>query len=89
MPSAQGDLWLLSEPGRAGEAVPLLASLKAGRLALCPGDLWPLSERGRAGEAAPAAPGRGRAEPGAGAALGSGDELHQQPLQKDPFICIQ
>lgn len=34
-------------------------------------------------------PGYCQAEPGAGLALGSSDELHQQPLQKDPFICIQ
>lgn len=34
-------------------------------------------------------PGYRQAEPGAGVALGSSDQLHQQPLQKDPFICIQ
>lgn len=34
-------------------------------------------------------PGYHQAEPGAGVALGSSNELHQQLLQKDPFICIQ
>lgn len=54
------------------------------------GGLWLLSEQTSAGKAC-----AGSSLPivrqscSACMALGKSDELHQQPFQKDPFICIQ